>query len=260
MNLDELNTFESNKSNIKAETFSIKIPNTTLSIKFIPIKLKNVDKEEYIWISEKEVSWELYDALVFKQDRPKDETLDAIARPTKPYMTADRGWGHNGYPVISVSPKGAAALAKWLTKISAKQIRIPKMNEWIAIWNAGNIDLRNWKKHGWCKENSQNKTQPCGKMAPDKNGVYDMLGNVGEWCLDEQNHPILIGGSWKNSYKKSGPNSKLKPEKSWNATDPQLPKSIWWLADASWAGIRLVYTPNNENLPLKKKEQVNEQK
>ena len=220
--------------------FFIKIPNTTLSVQMRPVNIKKEDKLIHIWVSEKEITWELYDAFVFKQDRAQEKKSDSIARPTKPYMTADRGWGHAGFPVISVSPKGALAFANWISNISNKKIRIPKVSEWKAIWDAGKIDSRRARMYGWTKENSEKQTHRCATMSADINGIYDMLGNVGEWCLDKKQNPVLVGGSWKDPGKSCGPNLQLIPDSSWNATDPQLPKSIWWLADASWAGFRVV--------------------
>ena len=40
-----------------------------------------------------------------------------------------------------------------------------------------------------------------------------------------------------------GPTSRAVQNAAWNETDPQLPKSRWWLSDAPFAGFRLATTP-----------------
>jgi formylglycine-generating enzyme required for sulfatase activity len=68
----------------------------------------------------------------------------------------------------------------------------------------------------WYDENSQNETKPVGEKLPNQLGIYDMSGNVSEWCLskyvddsydeaDGRNAPddsndwrVLRGGSWND--------------------------------------------------------------
>ena len=44
---------------------------------------------------------------------------DAIARPSKPYISMDRGFGHAGYPAISMSYHAASAFCAWLSARTA---------------------------------------------------------------------------------------------------------------------------------------------
>lgn len=56
----------------------------------------------------------------------------------------------------------------------------------------------------WYEENSRGKTQPVGSLKPNKFGLYDMLGNVSEWCYNwytdvlepERYYKSHRGGSW----------------------------------------------------------------
>ena len=54
----------------------------------------------------------------------------------------------------------------------------------------------------WCFENSGKTTRPIKEKIPNKYGLYDMLGNVWEWCQDlcseTGSNRVIRGGSWFN--------------------------------------------------------------
>jgi formylglycine-generating enzyme required for sulfatase activity len=99
-------------------------------------------------------------------------------------------------PVVRVSLNQAKEFCKKLSAQSGKTVRLPTEQEWEYAARAGGDGLGGAKVPdvAWFKDNSENKQHPVGTKAPNAWGLYDMLGNVGEWATSAKGAWIR-GGS-----------------------------------------------------------------
>lgn len=98
--------------------------------------------------------------------------------------------GDEMLPIENVSWDDAKTFINRLNAITGKQFRLPTEAEWEFAARGGTVDEDGHFAGGtlddvaWHQGNSDNKTHPVATKKPNELGIYDMCGNVDEWCND----------------------------------------------------------------------------
>ncbi len=104
-----------------------------------------------------------------------------------------RGRGGDSHPVTHVTWQRAADFCKWLSKKEGRPYRLPTEAEWEyacragteTIYNTGDALSHEQANIGLGKDGKKKiRTLPVGGYKPNAWGLFDMHGNVEEWCLD----------------------------------------------------------------------------
>ena len=266
------------------KAYTVTIPNTTVSYDVVPVPAGEftmgspAEKDEQpqhkvrvdaFAMQAHEVTWDEYRLFMFAKQAGEtahqDELVDAVSRPTSPYVEMSFGMGINGFPAISMTQHAANKYAEWLSSKTGEFYRLPTEAEWEYACRAGTTtayyfgnDASQLGDYAWFAGNANGKYGKVGTKKPNAWGLHDMLGNVMEWTLDayapypagEQDNPwvkatapypnSVRGGSWNDPAEKVRCASRVASDPSWKQQDPQLPKSIWYETDAQWLGFRLV--------------------
>lgn len=211
---------------------------------------------EPFWIGRTEVTWDEFDVWMLGLDTEPERRagIDAESRPSRPYGAPDRGFGHAGFAAISVTYQAAESYAEWLSEKTGKPYRLPTWAEWrlACLSNLGTAGAATPSDAGalpdpsavdaqaWHAGNSSRATHAAATQAPGSLGVFDMLGNAGEWASNPTGEPALHGGTYGDDPADIHCGARIEQQRSWNERDPQIPKSSWWLSDGPFAGFRLV--------------------
>lgn len=226
------------------ERFTLPVQGTSVELQLIPVE--GEDGHEF-YVGDTEITWDLYDAFIFNLDTDAGASTtesDAVTRPSKPYVLVDRGYGHAGFAALSISPKAAEQLVEWLSVKTGREFRIPTEAEMTRLLVTSGVDGPDEKlAHGWFEENSDYTTQKVGSRPVDANGLHDLWGNVSEYAIAEDGSYVVMGGSFIDPVDDVGLSYRKAFTPEWNADDPQIPKSPWWLASNDWVGLRVVCDP-----------------
>ena len=149
------------------------------------------------------------------QTQVTQELWEAVMGSNPSYFKGD-----NQCPVENVSWNDCQEFIEKLNRLTGKNFRLPTEAEWEYAARGGNKS-KGYKYSGsndadavaWYYDNSGSKTHPVATKQSNELGLYDMSGNVWEWCQDwygkysshSQSNPkgantgsirVLRGGSW----------------------------------------------------------------
>jgi len=243
-------------------------------------------KIDPFWMGQFEVTWNEYELFMYPDDEKKlrqihksdpkvDEISDLVTRPSKPYVEMSFGMGKEGFPAIAMTQHGANKYCQWLSARTGEFYRLPTEAEWEYACRAGTTtayffgdDPSKLDQYAWFEKNSDFdssngdlKYQKVGTKKPNPWGLYDIIGNVCEWTLDQYEpryqvpagvadnpwvkatkpYPHVVrGGSFDDPAEKLRSAARKFSGPEWKQQDPQLPKSFWYLTDAKFVGFRIV--------------------
>jgi len=147
----------------------------------------------------------------------------------------------NNLPVENVSWNEVQEFIQKLNAKTGKQYRLPTEAEW-EFAARGGIESKGYKYSGsnmigdvvWYSSNSSSKTHDAGKKQANELGLYDMSGNVWEWCSDWYN---------EDYYKTSPTANPTGP----NTVSSRVLRGGSWISHAQRCRVSLrdFYTPGN---------------
>jgi formylglycine-generating enzyme required for sulfatase activity len=146
-------------------------------------------------------------------------------------------------PIVGISWEDAVAYTDWLSKRDGKKYRLPTEFEWEYV---SKVDLNRdfgflygeLNDYSWYEKTSNGKAHRVGLKKPNLFGVYDMQGNVWEFCSDsyhynymdkrEDPYKVMRGGDWrtKEYYLRSSNRAKYRKDRKSNGVGFRVVKEL----------------------------------
>src|SRR5262249_7594813 len=132
--------------------YTVTIPNTLVKYTMAPIPAGEIQmgsaaagakpdeqpvhavRLDAFWMQTQEVTWDEYLMFMFadqaKETGHPDALVDALSRPTAPFVEMSFGRGTRGFPAISMTQHAANKFAEWLSAKTGEFYRLPTEAEW----------------------------------------------------------------------------------------------------------------------------------
>ncbi len=203
---------------------------------------------EPFWMSTCEVTWHEYKQYMamhttFKRllgeklwpttDANREWVVTAPSSLYDPTFTFKQG-ADPKQPAVTMSQFAAKQYTKWLSGLTGQFYRLPSEAEWEYACRAGTTtayffgdDPAQLGDYAWHYDNASEKMQLVGQKKPSPWGLYDIHGNVGEWCLDQ---------FLKEGYKKAAAQVQPGQAQSGQAQSRQAQsgQALSWQAAVGW--------------------------
>jgi formylglycine-generating enzyme required for sulfatase activity len=216
--------------------------------------------------NEKPAHWVTIDPFYIGLYEVTFDEYDPFCTETGIPLPDDKGWGRGKRPAIHVTWVDAITYCNWLSEKEGLEpcytlygerslcdfgkngYRLPTETEWefAAVGFQSSLKAKEARRRGepaptdyiypgsndvnevaWFVLNSGEKTQPVGLLKPNSLGIYDMGGNVREWCWD-----IYDDYAYNYRYNPRGPEKGLfRVERGgrWDGVERDCrPKVRWW--------------------------------
>jgi formylglycine-generating enzyme required for sulfatase activity len=126
------------------------------------------------------------------------------------------------HPVVNLSWNDVTAFCAWLSEKEGEESQLPSETQWEYACRAGTAttwyssdDVESLKEYGWFDVNSEGRTHAVGQKWPNAWGLYDMHGNVWEWCQDWFGHRYYATSPLDDPQGPSGGSAHVRRSGSW---------------------------------------------
>jgi formylglycine-generating enzyme required for sulfatase activity len=244
------------------------------------------------WLGRCEITWDEFGLFTADQQIPMAPSKwnapnadpAVVTRPSPTYHDETHGHRRDGHPALGMTHHAAMVYCQWLRAKTGRAYRLPTEAEWEYAARGGTDttyffgnDPKGLGDCAWFGDNSRDvnytggTTHRVGTKKPNPFGLYDMLGNVAEWTLDQHDpgayarfardrlslRPVTVptaekwshvvrGGSWADPPERCRSAARRVSDKDWQKADPERPKSIWWLTNLDVIGFRVALAEDEQ--------------